>query len=152
MFGGVKITLILSATMIVCCVLFISYNEYTNRYSLLTTNENSVYIFDKKSTVLNKCNSKGCSVIETKLPTQMAMTFSTATSPTFQQSKMFDSNQPMTKEVKEKIQEQTKDDTKSVQNNKPVEAKSINDKKKEVEKKMEADKKTEEKNDDEFVE
>ena len=147
MFGGVKITLILSTTMIVCCVLFISYNEYTNRYSLLTTNENSVYIFDKKSTVLNKCTSEGCSVIETKLPTQTPMTFSTMTSPTFQQSKMFDNDKPMTKEVKEKMPEQKKSDNKTVQNKKPVEAKPVNEKKKEV-----ATKKTEEKNDDEFVE
>lgn len=101
MFGGVKITLILCATMIVCCVLFISYNEYTNRYSLLTTNENSVFIFDKKSTILNKCDAKGCSVIETKLPTKMDMVFT----PTFQQSKMFDTNPPMTKAVNEKMPE-----------------------------------------------
>ena len=146
MFGGIKITLILSATMVVCCVLFISYNEYTNRYSLLTTSENSVYIFDKKSTVLNKCNAEGCSVIETKFPTQMAMTFSTATYPTFQQSKMFDTNQPMTKETKDKIPEQKKYDNKSVQNKKPVEEKPVNNKNKK------ADKQTEEKNDDEFVE
>lgn len=85
--------------MIVCCVLFISYNEYTNRYSLLTTNENSIYIFDKKSTVLNKCDAKGCSIIETKLPTKMEMSFA----PAFQQSKMFDSNPPMTQSINEKI-------------------------------------------------
>ncbi len=101
MFGGVKITLILCATMIVCCVLFISYNEYTNRYSLLISNENSVYIFDKKSTVLNKCDSKGCSIIETKLATKMETSFA----PAFQQSKMFDSNPPMTQSINEKIPE-----------------------------------------------
>ena len=111
MFGGVKITLILCATMIVCCVLFISYNEYTNRYSLLTTNENSVYIFDKKSTVLNKCDSKGCSIIETKLATKMETSFA----PAFQQSKMFDSNPPMTQSINEKISKNTSTNAEATQ-------------------------------------
>ncbi len=102
MFGGVKITLILCATMIVCCVLVISYNEYTNRYTLLTNGDNSIYIFDKKSTVLNKCDGKTCSTIETKLPAQTHMGFE----PTFQQSRMFDTtNRPMTSEVNEKMPE-----------------------------------------------
>lgn len=87
--------------MVVCCVLFISYNEYTNRYSLLTTNENSVYIFDKKSTALNKCDAKGCAVIETKLPTKIEPSFASA----FQQSKLFDTTPPMTKSINEKIPE-----------------------------------------------
>ena len=110
MFGGVKITLILCLTIVVSCVLFISYNEYTNRYSLLTTNDNSLYIFDKKSTVLNKCDGKSCSAIETKLPTKTSMNFD----PGFQQSKMFESNRPMTGEVLDKVP-----------SDKPVEAKSV---------------------------
>ena len=101
MFGGVKITLILCATMVVCCVLFISYNEYTNRYTLLTSSDNSLYIFDKKSTVLNKCDSKSCSILETKLPMQNRTNFDTP----FQLSRMFDTNLPMTREVSEKISE-----------------------------------------------
>ena len=101
MFNGVKITLILCATMVVCCVLFISYNEYTNRYTLLTSSDNSLYIFDKKSTVLNKCDGKSCSAIETKLPMQNRMNFDTP----FQQSRMFDTNLPMAREIAEKIPE-----------------------------------------------
>lgn len=99
MFGGIKITLILCLTVVVSCVLFISYNEYTNRYSLVIAPDNSVYIFDKKSTVLNRCNENGCAVIETKLPTKTINSFE----PNFQQSKMFEATQPMTSEVIEKI-------------------------------------------------
>ncbi len=147
MFGGVKITLILCATMIVCCVLFISYNEYTNRYSLLTTNENSVYIFDKKSSVLNKCDAKGCSIIETKLPTKMEMSFT----PAFQQSKMFNSNPSMTQSINEKIPESPspKEETADVKPQEPaatVEAKPIeNNAKPETENTKEKEKKDEEK-------
>ncbi|MDR0630817.1 MAG: hypothetical protein LBF70_02180 [Holosporales bacterium] len=70
MINGVKITLIISLTILVACVLFISYNEYINRYSIVVANDNSLFIFDKKSTVLNKCGSKGCEIIETKLPSR----------------------------------------------------------------------------------
>ena len=70
--GGVKITLIICLTILVSAVLLISYNEYTNRYSIVTTQDNNVYIFDKKSTILNKCGEKGCQVIETKLPSKMS--------------------------------------------------------------------------------
>ena len=35
---------------------------------MLTTNDNSVYIFDKKSTVINMIANGQCSVINTKLP------------------------------------------------------------------------------------
>ena len=103
MFGGVKITLILCLTIVVSCVLFISYNEYTDRYSLLTTSDNSLYIFDKKSTVLNKCDGKSCVAIETKLPTKTSMNFD----PSFQQSKLFESNKPMTSEIAEKKPEES---------------------------------------------
>ena len=100
MFGGVKITLILCLTIVVSCVLFISYNEYTNRYSLLTANDNSLYIFDKKSTVLNKCDGNSCVVVETKLPTKSNVNFD----PGFQQSKLFDSNKLMPNETAENKQ------------------------------------------------
>lgn len=93
MFGAVKVTLILCLTIVVSCVLFISYNEYSNRYSLVTTNDNSLYIFDKKSTVLNRCDGKSCSLIETKLPTKTSLNFDAG----FQQSKLFDSNKPVNK-------------------------------------------------------
>jgi hypothetical protein len=53
----------------VSCVLFISYSEYVNRYSIISAPDNSVYIFDKKSHALNRCNDSGCKSIETKLPT-----------------------------------------------------------------------------------
>lgn len=141
--------------MIVCCVLFISYNEYTNRYSLLTTNENSIYIFDKKSTVLNKCDAKGCSIIETKLPTKMEMSFA----PAFQQSKMFDSNPPMTQSINEKIPQTPSAKAETTPSNsqepsptveaQPVEnnAKSDNMKSETENTKEKNDKKTEEKTD-----
>lgn len=95
MFGGVKITLILCLTIVVSSVLFISYNEYLNRYELIATNDNSVYIFDKRSTVLNRCDNKGCNVIETKLPSKSNFSIE----PTFQQSKMFDQEKPMANET-----------------------------------------------------
>lgn len=66
--NGVKITLIICLTIIVTCVLGMSYSEYLNRYSLITTQDNGLYIFDKKNTILNRCNDNGCKVIETHLP------------------------------------------------------------------------------------
>jgi hypothetical protein len=92
MFGGIKITLILCITIVVSFILFISHNEYTNRYYITTTNDNSVYIFDKKSTVLNRCDAKGCAVIETKLPNKMSF----LNGQMFQASKLFESEKPMT--------------------------------------------------------
>ena len=121
MFGGVKITLILCATMVVCCVLFISYNEYTNRYTLLTSNDNSLYIFDKKSTVLNKCDSKSCSAIETKLPMQNRMNFDTP----FQQSRMFDTNRPMASEVAEKMTDAKAQNSSTLSETQAIEAKPV---------------------------
>ncbi len=103
MFGGIKITLILCLTIIVSCVLFISYNEYTNRYTLLSTNDNVLYIFDKKSVVLNRCDGKGCALIETKLPTKTSMNFE----PNFQQSKLFESDKPVSIDSKEKKKEES---------------------------------------------
>jgi hypothetical protein len=66
--NGVKITITICVTVMVSCVLFISYSEYVNRYSLVSAPDNSVYIFDKKSHALNRCNDSGCQAIETKLP------------------------------------------------------------------------------------
>lgn len=91
MFGGVKITLIICLTIITSCVLFISYNEYSERYSIVSTSDNGIYIFDKKSTVLNRCDGKNCFVIETKLPTKTILNQDTG----FQQSKLFESEKPM---------------------------------------------------------
>lgn len=91
MFGGVKITLIICLTIITSCVLFISYNEYSGRYSIVSTSDNGIYIFDKKSTVLNRCDGKNCIVIETKLPTKTILNQDSG----FQQSKLFESEKPM---------------------------------------------------------
>ena len=66
--SGVKVTLIICLTILVSAILIISYSEYVNRYAIVTTQNNNVYIFDKKSTVLNRCNDNGCSLVETKLP------------------------------------------------------------------------------------
>ncbi|MDR2074928.1 MAG: hypothetical protein LBP31_01770 [Holosporales bacterium] len=66
--NGVKITITICVTIMVSCVLFISYSEYVNRYSLVSAPDNSIYIFDKKSHALNRCNDSGCQAIETKLP------------------------------------------------------------------------------------
>jgi hypothetical protein len=100
MFGAVKITLVICLTILVSCVLFISYNEYTNRYNLVTTNDNGVYIFDKKNTVLNKCDANGCQVIETKLPNNSIL----STVSSFGSSKMFDSEKPMAEETLSKVE------------------------------------------------
>jgi len=91
MFGGVKITLIICLTIVTSCVLFISYNEYSERYSIVSTSDNGIYIFDKKSTVLNRCDGKNCLVIETKLPTKTILNQDSG----FQQSKLFESEKPM---------------------------------------------------------
>lgn len=91
MFGGVKITLIICLTIVTSCVLFISYNEYSERYSIVSTSDNGIYIFDKKSTVLNRCDGKNCIVIETKLPTKTILNQDSG----FQQSKLFESEKPM---------------------------------------------------------
>ena len=95
MIGGIKATLIICLTVLVSCVLFISYNEYANRYSLIATNDNHLYIFDKKSTVLNRCGEKGCELIETKLPSKVSFGLEQTLSP----SKMFESDKPMRDEI-----------------------------------------------------
>ncbi|MDR1234268.1 MAG: hypothetical protein LBJ92_03940 [Holosporales bacterium] len=95
MIHGAKNTLIVCLTVLVSCVLFISYNEYTNRYALVATKDNSLYIFDKRSTVLNRCSEKGCQVIETKLPSKVFFPLMSDSSP----SKLFDSQKNMVDEL-----------------------------------------------------
>ncbi|MDR1289312.1 MAG: hypothetical protein LBJ77_02880 [Holosporales bacterium] len=102
---GVKNTLIICLTILVACVLFISYNEYTNRYALVVTQDNSLYIFDKKSTVLNKCSDKGCSVIETKLPAKVFFPISSDNTP----SRLFGSEKRMADDVVEAKAEKKED-------------------------------------------
>lgn len=67
-FNSFKIVLTLCLTFVTVAVLIISYGEYTNRYELIGSSDQSLYIFDKKTTVLNKCTDKGCEIIDTKLP------------------------------------------------------------------------------------
>ncbi len=69
MVESVKITLLLCLTGISSCILFLSYEEYTNRYALVTTQSNVVYIFDKKTVTLNKCENGRCEIIHTNFPT-----------------------------------------------------------------------------------
>jgi hypothetical protein len=96
MFGGVKITLITSLTILTSCVLFISYNECTNRYIIHGNSDNTIWIFDKKSTTLNKCGEDGCKVVETKFPKDSPLALPQSFSP----SKMFGSDKPMQEDVK----------------------------------------------------
>ncbi|MDR0744375.1 MAG: hypothetical protein LBE97_00230 [Holosporales bacterium] len=93
--NGVKITFIICLTIIVSTILFISYNEYINRYAIIPTNDNGLYIFDKKSSVLNKCSEKGCELIETNLPEQMNFGFTNSFSP----SKMLGADKSMREEI-----------------------------------------------------
>jgi hypothetical protein len=95
MFGAVKMTLIICLTIVIVCVLLISYNEYEGRYFVIGSTDNSLYIFDKKSAVLNKCSEKGCVVVETKLPQKG----SGALDAVFQTSRMFGSDKAMPDDV-----------------------------------------------------
>lgn len=158
MFGGVKITLILCLTILVSCVLFISYNEYSNRYTLVATGDNSLYIFDKKSTVLNKCDGKTCAIIETKLPIKTSLNFDSG----FQQSKFFETEKPMASEtlakvnaVEAKLEDPTdkKSETKSNEEKRSDLDKSKK-KSEEKEKSAENEKKdsSDKRSDDEFIE
>ena len=69
MVESVKITLLVCLTCITSSVLILSYNEYTNRYELITSQNNCIYIFDKKTTTLNKCENGKCEVLRTNFPT-----------------------------------------------------------------------------------
>lgn len=68
MIGSVKITLLLCLTGITSCILFLSYGEYINRYELITTQNNGIYIFDKKTVTLNKCENGKCEMLQTNFP------------------------------------------------------------------------------------
>jgi hypothetical protein len=52
MINGIKTTLATYMTALVLRILFISYNEYTNRYSMIASKDSALCIFDKK------CNSE----------------------------------------------------------------------------------------------
>ncbi|MDR1333135.1 MAG: hypothetical protein LBJ69_01900 [Holosporales bacterium] len=104
MFGGVKITLIISLTILTSCVLLISYNECTNRYIMHGNSDNTIYIFDKKSTTLNLCTGEGCKVIETKFPKDSPLALAQSFSP----SKMFGGDKAMTDDVKAKVEAEPK--------------------------------------------
>jgi hypothetical protein len=95
MINGVKITLTICMTVLVSCALFIAYNEYTNRYSLVTSKDNSLYIFDKKNAILNRCSESGCELIETKLPSSSVSLFRADGSA----SKLFESDGTMSNSV-----------------------------------------------------
>lgn len=96
--SGVKITLIMCLTILVSIILFISYNEYIHRYEIVATQKGDIYIFDKKSTILNRCNEKECEIIKTNLPSENAPGLLGDMSP----SKMFGSQKPMHEEIVKK--------------------------------------------------
>lgn len=68
MIESVKITLLLCLTGVTLCVLVLSYGEYTNRYAIVATQNNGIYIFDKKTVTLNKCENGKCEVIRANFP------------------------------------------------------------------------------------
>lgn len=90
--NAVKMTLIICLTIVLSAILMIAYDEYTKRYTLIATANSDLYIFDKKSGILNRCNANGCQIIETKLPADI---FFSVQSPNWM-SKMFSSQQNMT--------------------------------------------------------
>lgn len=94
--NAVKMTLIICLTIIVSAVLIIAYNEYTHRYTLITTQNSNLYIFDKKSGILNLCNENGCKIIETKLPSDI---FFSVQNPNWM-SKMFNQSPSLVNETK----------------------------------------------------
>ena len=68
MIDSTKITILLCLTILVTSILVMSYNEYVNRFSIIATQNNVIYIFDKKSAVLNKCENGQCTQIPTYFP------------------------------------------------------------------------------------
>ncbi|MDR0552481.1 MAG: hypothetical protein LBG13_00080, partial [Holosporales bacterium] len=66
--NGFKITFMICLTVVTMSVLFISYTEHINKYSVFTTQDNSIYIFDKKEVVLTRCKDDVCNLVDTKLP------------------------------------------------------------------------------------
>lgn len=65
MIDSTKISILLCLTIIVTSILVMSYNEYVNRFSIIATHDNGIYIFDKKSTMLNKCENGKCTLMQT---------------------------------------------------------------------------------------
>lgn len=68
MIDSTKITILLCLTILVTSILVMSYNEYVNRFSIIATQDNGIYIFDKKSAVLNRCENGRCIAIPTQFP------------------------------------------------------------------------------------
>jgi hypothetical protein len=104
-----------------------------HRYSVIATADNSVYIFDKKSTMLNKCDTYGCAVINTNLPTNTPPQSRYAPP-----SSLFDGRRSMRDEIvktnamrakrrnddEEKFNSDANEDTKEDVNKKPIHSKS----------------------------
>lgn len=63
-----KITLLICLTSLVICILALSYNDYHNRFSIISMPDNAIYIFDKKSAILNRCINGECQIVNTKFP------------------------------------------------------------------------------------
>ena len=66
--NGVKITLVVCFTIILAFILHIAYCEYVDRYSIIYTSDNAVFIFDKKTTIMSRYANGTCQLIDTKLP------------------------------------------------------------------------------------
>ena len=90
--NSVKMTIVICLTVVVMGVLFISYNEYINRYKIVSNADNSVYIFDQKTNVLNHCEKGGCKLLEPIFPQSNDPTPSTSgQSALFQDNSMVNS-------------------------------------------------------------
>lgn len=127
--NGVKVTITICLTIIVSSVLFISYSEYIHRYTIVSSPDNSVYIFDKKSTTLNKCDEKGCKFLETKLPINAGNDIANRIMEA--PSKIFGEDKPMTEEIAKveaspKIEQNPKQDREEAPQQAPQEKREEN--------------------------
>jgi flagellar biosynthesis GTPase FlhF len=93
-FNSVKITIVICSTIIVVAILFLSYKEYINRYSLIPGKDDHIFVLDKKTKMLNYCDSEKCNMVELQLPETHS--FSSAG---FSQSKLFSTKRDMTEET-----------------------------------------------------
>ena len=91
MVDSTKITILLCLTILVTSILVMSYNEYVNRFSIIATQDNGIYIFDKKSTVLNRCENGKCITIPTNFPQNPLLSMSNS-SQSNQQSQQYAAN------------------------------------------------------------
>ena len=66
--NGVKITLVVCFTVMLAFILHIAYLEYVDRYTIIYTPDNAVFIFDKKTTIMSRYANGACQLIDTKLP------------------------------------------------------------------------------------